>query len=1698
MGRPGCKSCCGTVREYPPECLTPVGVDYYNFGDGFKDVEDYVQYLLEQGEKGLFGLNAHKKVLAKNNTHEYKATLGAFAPQYVKVPDAWGEQQYIDILSHPRVSVPEIYLNTPWQETQSSFMAGSSDLGVLVPLKWSVNFSGGYQLISEIVGFDTTTHNLEPMEVISSFATTTGPYDVLSVYSRDVETSLETDNQIGVNQGLPISANSAAYKGTTYNNQLNPSMDYTDSKTSANMRIQAENMGFSFERIDSNGNFRPSYWRPALRKTKTKDNIIWTRTLLSPKGEVLYAQKNRVPYREIVNIYGKQGIDGQYRRVGTGIDGIYDARDDWEVLGPAGPEQHMFRITKNNCYLPIPSPLGDFYVSRHMMSESLFEYMGSKREELNYRFSLGLSAFDVNTSLGGAKHPALGLGLAGYLACTYCLGHNYSIMNYYHAELPDASPNYSYSNTGVYQAMALSFLDEADPKNLFGHTMYAGVGGEAFRTAEVVTEGWALLNPYSQTLEPFNLSELDRRTSVSKKPRMIFSTSINYASPRSVQRNFFKAELEYRLTPTDEEIGYINSEEDIKDWPILTAEQIEKFPVAGWDTNFRLGMNGPNAYDVLDELPELSYDETPEIWQELWKIKYRGMMRFLLTDINVNAHIGGQVYERDEEFRRDNSHYATKLWCILTPNQLLSQGVGSNFILPHHIETERTQHPDTQIYGHRTSIPSSTEMIKYVAIVSKDVAYGIREEQVVSKSNTTQMCFISTDNYPAAKSAQVIRHSTNVNYDGVLSWRKGFNYTDAQNTIYERMREEPGFKLWGEALGILGFGSVTDYFDSTNNASFADTDPNILPRSGDRDINSSESSEIYAFPTKIYHGDGFFPGVLGEAYGEYYHLAPVQVPIAGGSQIIGIGNKDLTVGDMVVPTDRPAGDTSLWVITQVKATKKDEDEVYYIRKLSDPEEGTIISEKNVVRPDKEYQQGFYWSSLGVLNMQAKYLNGEHADPTMYRVTNIELFAGGASLSMTRPGAVRFYSKGGMLGDGRRYEEGVVRDGTMPLPNGRSPSYANGTYPKLPFSLIVRESGRNPYRSTGEEADRYNELTSIYKNSSWNEYITISPQMSVGISEFPKPFVGWSPEDNLFAGGNQTSTARVAYDAEATFTVFFSPSAGKSVKHTCAVPYDPAKGEPDGGGGKYRDGSNPTPGPTIHYEAKIFPNGTLPSEILSGDGYKLCYNIANRNSLVRADRFMIAGSGPTGTRELTESSARAIAREYMWDAEALNDEKYDNIGDTLASSRRYGDAARASSVFEDGGCNRATAGIIVQNGVYFNLTDDIQLKFTLEPVGGNNPELEKRRKVGVDMNLPQALRAGRKNPTLEEDKDNPLLIGIFDPPDPELDHTAGLKIPKVGGGHMTLPVNLWQGHSRAENHERQKVLGCVKMPDYTSFEVEVGGLPEEIIKKIPPSEVKKSTFQDFNEAIDTLNGNSIIIADEPSPIWTSVPADLGKISNADLDQLTVDGLNGPKLDYSNQIDRLNEERSDNGKTLPEINPETKLEIGTEVYVAFPTMWSITAQAQNPYPEGLYGVRSPYSKLPDVLDYRYFAYAEYKGKLYPVLKGIILKVASISTEEEIDSNANQDQVLDRVSLTNGAKHILEFSRSEDYGWGTKVEDLWTGTQNLLPESYEGERKSYINFYKEMPQAGFFHVPAGGSAWAQLFPVDKCEILNPKDNT
>ena len=735
------------------------------------------------------------------------------------MPDAWGEQQYIDILSHPHVSAPEIYLNTPWQETQSSFMAGSSDLGVLVPLKWSVNFSGGYQLISEIVGFDTTTHNLEPMEIMNPGATTKGPYDVLSVYARDVETSLATDyvqSSSQFSKGLPERADSAAYKGTPTNNQLTPSMDYTDSKTSANMRIQAENMGFSFERFDSNGNFRPSYWKPALRKTKTKDNIIWTRTLLSPEGEVLYAQKNRVPYREIVNIYGKQGLDATFRTVA--IAGVPQA--EWSLLDSAGPEQHMFRITKNNCYLPIPSPRGGFYVSRHMMNESLFEYMGSKREKVNYRFSLGLSAFDLNTSLGGAKHPALGLGLAGYLACTYCLGHNYSIMNYYHAELPDAPPNYSYTDTGIYQAMALSSLDEADPKNLFGHTMYAGVGGEAFRTAEVVTEGWALLNPYSQTLEPFNLSELDRRTNVSKKPRMIFSTSINYASPRSVQRNFFKTELEYRLTPTDEEIGYINSEEDIKDWPILTAEQIEKFPVAGWDTNFRLGINGPNAYDVLDELPELSYDETPEIWQELWKIKYRGMMRFLLTDINVNAHIGVQIYERDEELdrerepRRDNSQYPTKLWCILTPNQLLSSGSGSNFILPHHIETERTQHPDTQIYGYRTSIPSSTEMIKYVAIVSKDVAYGIREEQVVSKSNTTQMCFISTDNYPAAKSAQVIRHSTNVNYDGVLSWRRGFNYTDAQNTIHERMREEPGFKLWGAALGILAFSNATatDYY----------------------------------------------------------------------------------------------------------------------------------------------------------------------------------------------------------------------------------------------------------------------------------------------------------------------------------------------------------------------------------------------------------------------------------------------------------------------------------------------------------------------------------------------------------------------------------------------------------------------------------------------------------------------------------------------------------------------------------------------------------------------------------------------------------------------------------------------------------------------------------------------------------------------
>ena len=1640
MGRPGCRSCCGTITQYPAECLTPVGIDYYNFGDGFKDSEDYIQYLLEQGQRGLFGLGAHKKVLPKKNTHEYKTTLTPFTPKYVKLPDVF-TQGYTPPKISSYAGDLELYMHTPWQQAQADFFSGG-DTGVVLPKKWSVNFSGGYQLVSEIIGFDATTHNLEPSG--QKLRAPQG-FDIIDYYDFNTNSGrFGLLNPISIEPGGMFSTDA--------------SRPYLDSMTSLNMRIQIERQNFTFERYDNIGAEVSSYFKPDLRKTKVKHNIVWTRTLLSPTGEVLYAQKNRVPYKEVVDIYGTQV--GDFNRSG--------AIDSSEI----GSEQHMYRIIKNNCFLPIPTFLApvrqqtglggidmtqipprissQYYVSAHMMNLP-FEAVGEAvNPEVLSANELGFTSFDINTRLGRAQHPAAGLGLSGYLACTYCLGHNYSIMNYYHAEQFDgwsdygegagyfASPAASTGDfTATYgqQLAEMVSLDTSDPKSLFGHTTYGQIPSSAFTTAEIVTEGWVLVNPYGHTLDPLSnddLSDLDRKSNADVKTPMIYA--VNAREQRFVggywNSLYTDRDDNVRLTPTDEEFDI----DDIEDYPILTDEEVERIPISGKD--------GYPAWPALD------YSETPEIWQELWKIQYRGMARHLLGDINSHANIGsrdnavGPLGLGDD----DDGRYATKLGPILTPDQLLTRHLNSSAMLPHTIEMQKPKEGSSIATG-------DTEMIKYVAKVSKDVAYGLKRVSVVTSSNTTQLCFISTDNYPAVRSAQVIRHSTNLNYDGaifdnVIKLTREQNFAEMSKIVWDRMREEPAFKLWGEALGILTFGQ-----GGSTGSIFSDTDPNVVSR-----------NRIPPFPLEDEDTGVGSPEVQAfglQPYGEYYHLAPIQVPIAGGSKIIGIGNKDLTVGDMVIPTDRPADDTSLWVITQVKATKKDEDAVYYIRKLSNPEEGTIISEKNVVRPDREYQQGFYWSSLGVLNLQTKYLSGEHADPTMYRVTNIELFAGGASLSMTRPGAIRFYSIQGKIN-----EDGVEEE-------PRRPSYANRTYTRLPDWRYNRRY--LDIRSVEpDEQDMFN----AYKGSKWNEYITISPQMSAGVSGFPTLLdwqIGWQTR-GIYQASAEASTGAIAYRPEATFTVFFSPKTATSVKHTCAFPYDPTK-EPPNDEGLYQDGSRAKHGPTIHYEAKIFPNKTLPSETLTGDGYKLCYNDLNKNSLYAADRF---------AAHVGRSYTKSEAQDYMWYGEILSPEKYGDI----FSARRSGDSATV--------CDRGTSGIIVQNGVYFNLTDDIQIKFTLEPVGGNNPELENRRKVGVDMSLPEALRAGRKNPTLEEDKDNPLLIGVFDPPDPQLDHTAGLKIPKMGGGHMTLPVNLWQGHTASENQQRQAVLGCVKMPDYTTYEVKTGGLPEEIIKKIPPAEIEKSTFQDFDEAIDTLNGNSIIIADEPSPIWTSVPVDLGKISDADLDQLVVDGLDGPKLDYSNQIDRMNKERSDNTETLPEINSETKLEIGTEVYVAFPTMWSITAQAQNPYPEGLYGVRSPYSKLPDVLDYRYFAYAEYKGKLYPVLKGIILKVASISTEEEIDSNANQDQVLDRISLTNGAKHILEFSRSEDYGWGTKVEDLWTGTQNLLPESYEGERKSYINFYKEMPQAGFFHVPAGGSAWAQLFPVDECEILNPKDNT
>ena len=113
----------------------------------------------------------------------------------------------------------------------------------------------------------------------------------------------------------------------------------------------------------------------------------------------------------------------------------------------------------------------------------------------------------------------------------------------------------------------------------------------------------------------------------------------------------------------------------------------------------------------------------------------------------------------------------------------------------------------------------------------------------------------------------------------------------------------------------------------------------------------------------------------------------------------------------------------------------------------------------------------------------------------------------------------------------------------------------------------------------------------------------------------------------------------------------------------------------------------------------------------------------------------------------------------------------------------------------------------------------------------------------------------------------------------------------------------------------------------------------------------------------------------------------------------------------------------------------------------------------------------------------------------MKGIIVKVVKIMTDEELPEDPSINELLNTMSLTNGPKHVIEFSRAEDYGWGETMDTLWTSNRNLLPDTYEGDRKSYINFYTEYPGGGFMHIPAGAAS-AQLFPVNSCKILNPKD--
>ena len=751
--------------------------------------------------------------------------------------------------------------------------------------------------------------------------------------------------------------------------------------------------------------------------------------------------------------------------------------------------------------------------------------------------------------------------------------------------------------------------------------------------------------------------------------------------------------------------------------------------------------------------------------------------------------------------------------------------------------------------------------------------------------------------------------------------------------------------------------------------------------------------------------------------------APQKVVYASGE-----GGK-LMVGEEVF---HPSGSAVVWIIVQVNKAGPNGDTTYWLRKKSNPEQIVLASEHDLDFREKGNKR-YYWSTLGVINLQTTYLEDEFADPFLYKVVGISFHNGGsARVPLTVTGEFRFV------------------DGIMEKHGQRSNEYKVFNPETQEFE---KQRNVQAYSWNSEDFDK----------QPWHDYITL-------VSLYGAHF--YPNEEEGFDSGNP-----VGYQIH-----------GSSVRRR----YSPVTCDPHLKFDKLSPKANiwftPLGRPSFPYPKSSISSGGLAAGRIGGtSGYDWFDYEYNLN---------VSSSPPKNEPIQSNIDNWNIRKGLPWDYEPIS----------------ISDQAEASKY-----------NVVTQTPQYFQISDDSYLEFILEPVIGGQGAINEMRQLGFDMDPPEAIKGDGNPPALKDNLANPFLAAKFNPVNPQLDPNAAAQ-----QGNRVL-----QAAFIGSQEEGNKGLKYFNYPidflndPYFGYSMTFGGghyarpaerslrygykvaYPDERVKKITQKEALKRNWRSveaknevvFDDYTETLGSNCIIVTDEPSEIWESVPANIKVLEDADLAELITNGLDGgcaasnKKLDYSDLMDRLQEEYDKNTESFPDLNEDNNIDIGTECYVGFPCFWSKTAQAVEPYPEGLYGINKPYEELPQVLDYRYFAYAEFRGKLYPVMKGIIVKVVKIMTDEELPEDPSINELLNTMSLTNGPKHVIEFSRAEDYGWGETMDTLWTSNRNLLPDTYEGDRKSYINFYTEYPGGGFMHIPAGAAS-AQLFPVNSCKILNPKD--